>query len=54
MPGASSGWGERKGFLLLASYAFYAAWNPPFVVLLFGTSPPSTRLPGPSTGVGNR
>lgn len=28
-------WKLRKSFLLLASYAFYAAWNPPFVVLLW-------------------
>jgi D-alanyl-lipoteichoic acid acyltransferase DltB (MBOAT superfamily) len=27
-------WGTKKGFLLLASWAFYAAWNPPFVLLL--------------------
>lgn len=24
----------RKGFLLIASYAFYGSWNPPFTVLL--------------------
>ena len=28
-------WTLRKGNLLLASYLFYAAWNPPFVVLLW-------------------
>lgn len=28
-------WRWRKGLLLLASYAFYAAWNPPFVLLLW-------------------
>ena len=28
-------WQTRKLFLLLASYLFYAAWNPPFVVLLW-------------------
>lgn len=28
-------WKLRKSFLLLASYAFYAAWSPPFVVLLW-------------------
>jgi len=28
-------WRGRKAILLLASYAFYAAWNPPFVVLLW-------------------
>jgi alginate O-acetyltransferase complex protein AlgI len=31
-------WTTRKLFLLVASYIFYAAWNPPFVVLiLFST-----------------
>ena len=28
-------WTGRKIFLLLASYIFYAAWNPPFVILLW-------------------
>ncbi len=28
-------WKLRKGFLLLASYVFYAAWNPPLVLLLW-------------------
>lgn len=28
-------WSVRKGFLLVMSYVFYAAWNPPFVVLLW-------------------
>ncbi len=28
-------WSIKKGHLLLASYAFYAAWNPPFVMLLW-------------------
>lgn len=28
-------WRARKGVLLVASYLFYAAWNPPFVVLLW-------------------
>ena len=28
-------WTARKGILLAASYLFYAAWNPPFVVLLW-------------------
>ncbi|UPG87908.1 MBOAT family protein [Luteibacter aegosomatis] len=27
-------WGWRKGFLLAASYVFYAAWNPAYVVIL--------------------
>src|SRR5579871_22161 len=33
------GWGTKKVLLLVASYVFYAAWNPPYVViLLFSTS----------------
>jgi hypothetical protein len=28
-------WTARKLHLLLASYLFYAAWNPPFVILLW-------------------
>ena len=28
-------WTPRKIFLLVASYLFYAAWNPPFVILLW-------------------
>ncbi|MDP6978926.1 MAG: MBOAT family O-acyltransferase [Myxococcota bacterium] len=28
-------WRAKKGNLLVASYLFYAAWNPPFVVLLW-------------------
>ncbi len=28
-------WRVRKVFLLLASYVFYAAWNPPFILLLW-------------------
>ncbi|HUP18448.1 MAG TPA: MBOAT family protein, partial [Gemmatimonadota bacterium] len=28
-------WRVRKIHLLVASYLFYAAWNPPFVVLLW-------------------
>ena len=32
------GWTARKVVLLLASYVFYAAWNPPYVlILLFST-----------------
>ncbi|MCB9934008.1 MAG: MBOAT family protein [Planctomycetes bacterium] len=31
-------WGLRKGILLLASYVFYASWNPPFVLLLIGST----------------
>ena len=29
------GWTTKKVFLLLASYLFYSAWNPPFVILLW-------------------
>lgn len=29
------GWTTKKFNLLLASYPFYAAWNPPFVLLLW-------------------
>ncbi len=32
---ALSNWTARKAFLLVASYLFYAAWNPPFVILLW-------------------
>jgi D-alanyl-lipoteichoic acid acyltransferase DltB (MBOAT superfamily) len=28
-------WRQRKALLLTASYVFYAAWNPPFVMLLW-------------------
>ena len=28
-------WPTRKINLLLASYIFYAAWNPPFILLLW-------------------
>ncbi len=28
-------WTLKKGFLLVASYLFYAAWNPPFVALIW-------------------
>jgi alginate O-acetyltransferase complex protein AlgI len=28
-------WTHKKGFLLLASYVFYALWNPPLVILLW-------------------
>lgn len=31
-------WGASKAFLLLASYFFYASWNPPFVLLLAGST----------------
>jgi alginate O-acetyltransferase complex protein AlgI len=29
------GWKQKKRNLLLASYVFYAAWNPPFILLLW-------------------
>lgn len=32
------GWETRKNFLLVASYIFYGAWNPPFAALLFATT----------------
>lgn len=28
-------WRSKKGILLVSSYLFYAAWNPPFVILLW-------------------
>lgn len=28
-------WKTKKTNLLIASYLFYAAWNPPFVILLW-------------------
>src|SRR5437763_8284905 len=31
-------WNGRKNLLLVASYIFYAAWNPPFAALLFATT----------------
>jgi alginate O-acetyltransferase complex protein AlgI len=31
-------WNARKNLLLVASYIFYGAWNPPFAVLLFSTT----------------
>ena len=31
-------WTQRKVILLLASYLFYAAWNPPFVLLLMAST----------------
>lgn len=35
---ALRGWDARKSFLLAASYVFYAAWNPYFLVLLIGST----------------
>src|SRR6188472_2422600 len=31
-------WEGRKNLLLVASYIFYGAWNPPFAALLFATT----------------
>ncbi|MFL6583106.1 MAG: MBOAT family O-acyltransferase [Chthoniobacterales bacterium] len=31
-------WPARKNLLLIASYIFYGAWNPPFAALLFSTT----------------
>src|SRR5690349_5700873 len=31
-------WRARKNFLVVASYIFYGAWNPPFAALLFSTT----------------
>ncbi|MDP9005265.1 MAG: MBOAT family protein, partial [Verrucomicrobiota bacterium] len=31
-------WQARKNLLLVASYIFYGAWNPPFALLLFSTT----------------
>ena len=31
-------WNGRKNFLVVASYVFYGAWNPPFAALLFATT----------------
>jgi alginate O-acetyltransferase complex protein AlgI len=31
-------WNGRKNFLVVASYIFYGAWNPPFAALLFATT----------------
>src|SRR5919201_7037373 len=32
------GWTLRKNLLVIASYIFYGAWNPPFAALLFSTT----------------
>ncbi|MGH8245812.1 MAG: hypothetical protein ACREUU_05200 [Gammaproteobacteria bacterium] len=40
-------WEAQKTILLIASYLFYAAWNPPFVLLLFRTARPSRRASRP-------
>ena len=35
---ALTSWPARKNLLLVASYLFYGAWNPPFALLLFATT----------------
>ena len=35
---AMRSWPARKNLLVVASYIFYGAWNPPFAALLFGTT----------------
>ena len=35
---ALKSWETRKNLLLVASYVFYGAWNPPFALLLFATT----------------
>ena len=35
---ALKAWPTRKNLLLVASYLFYGAWNPPFALLLFATT----------------
>ena len=32
---SSLGWTNKKRMLLLASYVFYAMWNPPLIILLW-------------------
>lgn len=36
--GVLRGWGARKWLLLAASYAFYTAWNPPYVFILIAST----------------
>src|SRR5881409_1696689 len=33
-----AGWNLRKNLLVVSSYIFYGAWNPPFAALLFSTT----------------
>src|SRR6202795_4405168 len=37
-------WNTRKNLLVVASYIFYGAWNPPFALLLFSTTAMSFLL----------
>src|SRR3954454_22553244 len=48
-------WQLRKNLLVVASYIFYGAWNPPFAALLFSTTAMDfwlgrqmAKAPGPS------
>lgn len=36
--GAIRSWGARKWLLLVSSYVFYTAWNPPYVFILIGST----------------
>jgi alginate O-acetyltransferase complex protein AlgI len=50
-------WEARKNLLLVASYLFYGAWNPPFAALLFATTALDFylgRKMGKLTGPGER
>jgi alginate O-acetyltransferase complex protein AlgI len=51
------GWKLRKNLLVLASYIFYGAWNPPFAALLFSTTCMDfwlgARLPGRKVHIEN-
>jgi hypothetical protein len=40
-------WGARKNLLLVASYVFYGAWNPPFVLAARALDQSSTTWPAP-------
>lgn len=48
---AIQSWAARKGFLLAASWLFYAAWNPPFVLLLIFSSTLDWWLARRMTGI---
>ena len=36
--GAAERWSIRKAIVIVASYIFYGAWNPPYLVLLLWTT----------------
>ena len=48
------GWELRKNLLVVASYIFYGAWNPPFAALLFSTTCMDFWLGRQATGEGFR